>query len=180
MKKLIIIFLSFVLVLSAAYFIYSRVEFDSNINGDLSAGVTTGSPAADFKVYDSEGNSVNLSDNKGKPTVVNFWATWCSPCKEELPYFNTLAEEMGDKVNFMMVNVEAGSDNTFNDVLDFVKKNNYSFPVYHDRESDASKAYGVQSIPMTLFIDAQGNIVGSRIGSMSEKMLRDYIAEIDK
>ena len=135
-------------------------------------------PAMDFTVYTQEKTAVKLSDFYGKPIVVNFWATWCGPCKSELPAFEALYNEYKDEVNFLMVNLTDGAQETIPGVTDFITKNSYTFPVYFDTEMDAAITYGVYSIPATLFIDADGNIVASQLGAMSENTLKNYIESI--
>ncbi len=133
--------------------------------------------AMNFTVYDESGNPVNLSDFYGKPIVVNFWATWCGPCKSELPAFETLYQEYYD-VQFLMVNLTDGAQETVDGVSQFLVDNDYHFPVYFDTQADAALTYSVYSIPATLFIDADGNIVASHLGAMSEDTLRNYIENL--
>ena len=131
--------------------------------------------APDFTVLDSYGSSVRLSGKFGKPIVINFWATWCSPCRQELPDFNRLYSEYGDRVTFMMVNLTDGLRDTVEGTKSFVAQNGYTFPVYFDTGRGAANAYGVSSIPQTTFIDRSGNIYTTRIGAMNEATLRGYL-----
>jgi len=135
-------------------------------------------PAIDFTVYTQDGTTVNLSDFYGKPIVVNFWATWCGPCKSELPAFEQLYSEYGEDITFMMVNLTDGAQETVKGVNKFIMDNGYHFPVYFDTDADAALTYSVYSIPATLFIDADGNIVASHMGAMSESTLRNYIESL--
>lgn len=131
--------------------------------------------APDFTVLDANGKKTRLSDNFGKPIVINFWATWCPPCKRELPDFDKLCTEYGDKVVFMMVNLTDGRRDTVDGTKKFISKNGYTFPVYFDTEYNGADAYNVSSIPQTTFIDANGNVYTTRIGAMNESVLRSYI-----
>lgn len=131
--------------------------------------------APDFTVLDKDGNTVRLSDKFGKPIVINFWATWCPPCKQELPDFDKLCKEYGDRVVFMMVNLTDGYRDTVDGTKRFVSGKGYTFPVYFDTKDNAASAYNVSSIPQTTFIDAKGNIYTTRIGAMNEAMLRIYL-----
>lgn len=131
--------------------------------------------APDFTVLDANGKKIRLSDNFGKPIVINFWATWCPPCKRELPDFDKLCMEYGDKVVFMMVNLTDGRRDTVDGTKNFVSKNGYTFPVYFDTEYNGADAYNVSSIPQTTFIDANGNVYTTRIGAMNETVIRSYI-----
>ena len=128
-------------------------------------------PATDFTVEDGNSNSVNLSSFKGKPVVANFWATWCGPCKSELPAFEKAYKTYGDKVEFMMVNLTDGQRETVPVVNEFINNNGYTFPVYYDTQYSASAAYGISSIPATLFVDAEGNVFDGRLGAMNEETL---------
>ena len=110
-----------------------------------------------------------LSDKIGKPVVVNFWATWCGPCRSEMPVFDAAYKEYGDEVEFMMVNLTDGYNDIPEKVAEFVDANGYSFPIYHDLEQNAARVYSVYSIPMTLFVNADGSIYDTVIGAMNEK-----------
>lgn len=134
--------------------------------------------APDFPVLDADGNTVRLSDMFGKPVVINFWATWCPPCKRELPDFDRLCREYGDRVVFMMVNLTDGRRDTVDETKKFVSEKGYTFPVYFDTGLSGAKAYSVSSIPQTTFIDANGNVFATRIGAMNETVLRSYINAI--
>jgi thiol-disulfide isomerase/thioredoxin len=116
--------------------------------------------APDFKVYDAEGNAVNLSDYFGKPIILNFWASWCGPCQMEMPDFEEAYKEYGEEVQFLMVNSTAGSRETLETAQKFIEDNGYSFPVLFDTEANAAMAYGVNSLPNTYFIDGEGHAIG--------------------
>ncbi len=135
-------------------------------------------PAPDFTVYDGNGNAVNLSDFLGKPVVINFWATWCGYCKQEMPAFEKLSKEYGDEVVFMMINVTDGQQETKEDAVAFIKDNGYTFPVYYDVDLEATYTYGAYSLPATGFISAEGDFLGGHTGAMSEEMLRGYIEQL--
>jgi len=112
--------------------------------------------APDFTVYDADGNAVKLSDFRGKPTIVNFWASWCGPCKSEMPDFEAAYAEYGSKINFLMVNLTDGMQETKESAEAFLAKTEYSFPVYYDTQQNAAMTYGIYSIPTTYFFDAEG------------------------
>ena len=131
--------------------------------------------APDFTVLDKDGNTVRLSEKFGKPIVINFWATWCPSCKQELPDFDKLSKEYGDRIVFMMVNLTDGYRDTVDGTKRFVSGKGYTFPVYFDTKDNAASAYNVSSIPQTTFIDAKGNIYTTRIGAMNEATLRIYL-----
>lgn len=151
-----------------------------NQNHDSSEEIQTQATesAPDFTVKDYDGNSVKLSDWEGKPVVVNFWATWCGPCKTELPAFDELYVEYQDQVEFMMVNLTDGQRETVKLVKEFVQEEGYKFPVYFDTSHSAANAYSVYSIPLTVFIDEEGEIFNAHVGAMDENTLEQYIKEL--
>ena len=129
----------------------------------------------DFKVYTMDGKEITLYESFGKPLVVNFWATWCPPCKAEMPDFEELYKEYGDRVNFMMINMTDGNRDTVDGVKAFIEDSGYTFPVYCDSDLSAAYAYSVSSIPMTLFFDAEGNLLNSNVGMISEVQLEGML-----
>ena len=131
--------------------------------------------AIDFTVYDADGNPVTLFDQVGKPIVLNFWATWCGPCKSELPAFDKLSKEYEDKVTFMMINVTDGRKETVQGVKAFLEENNYTFPVYFDTTLQAANIYGAYSIPLTVLISSDGYLEGYQVGAVSENALRSAL-----
>ena len=128
--------------------------------------------APDFTVYDAEGNAVSLSDFIGKPTVVNFWASWCGPCQMEMPDFDEMYQELGDEVNFFMVNMTDGSRETVEAAKKFIEDSGYSFPIYFDTDLDAAMTYGVNSLPSTYFIDAEGHAIARGQGAIDAETLK--------
>lgn len=131
--------------------------------------------APDFTVFDTNGNSVKLSDLFGKPIVLNFWASWCSPCKSEMPEFNKVYEEVGEDITFMMVDLVDGQHETKEKGAQYVKEQGFSFPVYFDTKQDAAYKYGIASIPTTIFINKDGYIVTGAEGAIDAKTLKKGI-----
>lgn len=201
-KNIIILAVVFVIVIVAAVFGYNylserylpdSVPFDNPAAGDIQqeqeqddAETPDGTEnntsdeyaAPDFTVYDESGNAVKLSDFEGEPVVINFWASWCGPCKSELPAFDKLSAEYGEDVKFMMINLTDGVRETIDGVKEFVEENGYSFEVLYDTDFEAAYAYGVYSIPMTVFVDESGNIYTGYIGAINETTLEEVITEL--
>jgi len=126
----------------------------------------------DFTMQDAAGNNVNLSDLFGKPIVLNFWASWCPPCKAEMPDFNTVFEELGEDVHFVMLDAVDGVRETREKGEAYVTEQGFTFPVYYDMEQDAVIQYGIRAFPTTVFIDSEGYIVAGVEGSIDENTLR--------
>ncbi len=133
------------------------------------------SKAIDFTVLDANENEVTLESRIGKPVVLNFWASWCGPCKSEIPDFEKLYKEYGDDIEFVMVNLTDGTRETIEGAKKFIEKEEVTFPVYFDVNSEAAAAYQVTSIPTTYFIDDQGYLVAYAKGAMDEEMIRKGI-----
>lgn len=131
--------------------------------------------APDFTVLDAEGNAVKLSELFGKPIVLNFWASWCPPCKGEMPEFNKVYEEVGRDITFMMVDLVDGQRETKEKGAEYVKGQGFTFPVYFDTKQDAARKYGIASIPTTIFIDKDGYIVTGAESAIDEKTLQKGI-----
>ena len=128
-------------------------------------------PAPDFTVYDRNGQPVRLSDMFGKPIVLNFWASWCGPCRSEMPDFDEVYRLLGDEVVFMLVNLTDGEVETMQSASAFIDSMGYSFPIYFDLTDEAAYTYWVQSIPTTFFISARGNLVAYAEGALDYETL---------
>ena len=131
--------------------------------------------APDFTMLDSEGNEVNLRDFVGKPMILNFWASWCGPCKMEMPDIEKAYRQYGEEIHFLIVNCTDGSRETVDNAKEFIEGEGYTFPVYFDTTSMGAYTYGASSIPLTFFIDSEGNLVTYYIGAMSESILKQGI-----
>ena len=142
------------------------------------AQTSNGTPATDFAVYDMEGNTVQLSDHFGTPVIVNFWATWCPPCRGELPDFQEMYEQYGEQVTFLMVDLTTSEDGGQKDVQTFLTQNGFTFPVLLDLDGNAAAAYAVNAIPETLVIDADGMIRSMYYGAIDGAILEEQIGII--
>ena len=139
-KTAILVLLALVALMICAGILYSRLSSGFSMDvisseaADPSASEEELTPAPDFTVYDFQGNEVSLSDFRGKPVVLNFWASWCGPCKREMPDFESIYQELGEDVEFMMVNVTDGSRETRDSAAEFIAGEGYTFPVYYDSQ----------------------------------------------
>ena len=154
----------------------SSAPTDTPADGETEGEAANTAP--DFTVQDGEGNSVKLSDFFGKPIVLNFWASWCPPCKAELPDFEDAYKKYDGEVVFLMVNMTDNQMETVEVAKDFVKTHGYTFPVYYDVDYQAATVYGIRSIPQTYFINAAGEAVASATGMISADQLEQGIGMI--
>jgi len=155
-----------------------EVTVQEDVSEELPQGETqepAPQPAPDFTVLDENQAEVSLSDFAGKPVLINFWATWCGPCASEMPAFDAAFAEYGEDIQFMMVNLTDGGRDTIEGVQEYIAENGYSFPVYYDTEMDAMQTYGAYSIPMTVLVDAEGNLLGGYRGALPESMIQEAI-----
>lgn len=134
--------------------------------------------APDFTVYDKDGKEVRLSSLFGKPIVLNFWASWCPPCKGEMPHFNKVYADVKKDVIFMMVDMVDGQRETADKGKKYVEDQGFTFPVYFDTDQEAATVYGIASIPTTIFIDKDGYIVTGAQGAIDEETLLKGIGYI--
>ena len=127
--------------------------------------------APDFTMLDKDGNEVTLASFFGKPIILNFWASWCGPCKMEMPELQKFYEKYGEEIHFLLVSV----DDDVDAAKTFIADSGYSFPVYFDTTSAGAYTYGASSIPLTYFIDADGNLTAYYMGAMSESILQQGV-----
>lgn len=112
------------------------------------------------------------------PVLVDFWASWCGPCKSEMPDFEKMYKKYDNDIEFMMVNMTDGGQETKENAKNFIKLEEYKFPVYYDVNMSAGRAYNVMSIPATYFINKDGKIVAYANGAIDESAIKDGIEEI--
>ena len=137
--------------------------------------------APDFTVQDAAGRAVSLSAFKGKPVVLNFWASWCPPCRSEMPDYEKVYRQYGGRgVVFMMVNLTDGDRETAAAAKRFLQKNGYTFPAYFDMGLGAANAYGIASIPDSIFIDRNGKIAKAYEGAIDAAAMKQNIEAILK
>ena len=134
--------------------------------------------APDFSFQDSSEGIYSLSDFRGKPVILNFWSSTCPPCMAEMPLFQQFWEKYGDQVNFVVVNLTDGYNDTFASAMKVVEENEFTFPVYFDTSSAGAIAYSIRSIPMTYFLDANGVIVSEHLGMLTEQTLEAAIQSL--
>ena len=161
-----------VLALAVAGLLFTQNEAKNEFSPKSSAEAKE--PAPNFTLKIVEGRDFHLSDYKGKPILINFFASWCLPCREEMPVLEKIVHEYGPKgVVFLGIAV----DDTEAKIKDFIARYGVTFPVGLDKTATIQKSFGIYGIPTTYFINKQGIINYSHSGSVTEELLHH---ELDK
>jgi len=135
--------------------------------------------AREFILEDMAGNNVDLTSFHGRPMVLNFWATWCPACTDMMPDLEAAYQTHGDDVQFLAINLIGSREaETRERVLEYIESNGFTFPVYFDNEDVVSRTFAVQGIPLTVFVNAQGEVVFQQTGSLPEIVLDMNIRRI--
>lgn len=134
--------------------------------------------AADFELTSLDGNEIKLSDLKGKKVILNFWTTWCPPCREEMPHLQNFYEDhKDDDIEILAVNL-TNLDDGEEAVGSFVDDFGLTFPVLLDTDGDVGITYETFTIPTSYILDEEGRIFQKVVGPMDEQMLNDMISAI--
>ena len=135
-------------------------------------GIEIGKSAPDFTLTKLDGTNVKLSDLKGKKVILNFWATWCGPCQQEMPDMEAFYKEHKENVEILAVNYTPSEKVGEEKVSNFAKEKGITFPILLDKNIDVTTAYKVITIPTSYFIDTKGVIQDKFIGPMTQKRWR--------
>lgn len=190
-KKIIVGIAGFAVFLGLVYVAYNGLTKDyqdrtDNLSNNISSENGGANPdeneklkAPDFTVYDESMNPVKLSDYAGTPVVLNFWATWCGYCKDEMPYFQEASENFSDdQVKILMINMTDGRNETKESALQYMKNNNYTMKLLLDIDQEVARGFRVSGIPRTIFIDKDGYIRHDQVGKIDAKTLNTKIEEL--
>lgn len=150
----------------------STVENSSDKIAIENPQTPTKQKSIDFKLKDLNGKEVSLNDFKGKNVLLNFWATWCPPCKAEMPDIEKFYQENKNS-DLVILAVNLGEDKQT--VKSFIDKNKYNFDILLDSNQDVATKYNIVSIPTSFFIDKEGNIVSKKIGAMTIEEMKSYV-----
>ncbi|EIJ77982.1 ahpC/TSA family protein [Bacillus methanolicus PB1] len=136
-------------------------------------GLQTGVKAPDFEIKTLTGETVKLSQFEGKKVMLNFWATWCPPCKEEMPEMEQFYREKKEEIVILAVNIDPQYD-----VQRFAKEMGVTFPILLDEDDSVNKKYQILTIPTTFFIDEKGMIRSKYLGSMTIDKMKQYLDDL--
>lgn len=148
-------------------------EGDESIKPKRRVPLQEGSKAPDFTANLLDGTTFTLSELQGKPVIINFWATWCGPCVQEMPAFQRLKEDFGDEIGIIAVN--SGEDEET--VMEFVEENGYTFPVVLDADYDVSMLYPTNGIPYTVILDEEGSVTHLSTGATDADTMYEIYKE---
>ncbi len=141
---------------------------------EAAVGVNVGELAPGFTLVDLEGNQVSLSDFRGETVFLNFWATWCPPCRAEMPEIEAVYQEYKDKgVVVIGVDIQEAE----REVLNFVQQGGYSWAFVLDTSGVVAANYNITAIPTSFFIDGEGIIRAVKIGAMTKRAMENKLAE---
>jgi cytochrome c biogenesis protein CcmG/thiol:disulfide interchange protein DsbE len=136
-----------------------------------SGSAAIGKPALDFTINSLKNDEIHLSNYRGHPLILNFWASWCAPCKLEMPYIQQRYQSLDSQLD--VIGVNAGEPT--GDIQTFVEDYGLTFDIGVDTKGEVQKMYTVVGLPVTYFIDEEGIIRAEHIGEMSEDQLDGYL-----
>ncbi len=149
--------------------------FKGNVSLDAGVNPASGGLASEFYWYDSNGKKMSLGDLKGKTVLINFWATWCGPCKAELPDIETLSKTYAASGLVVIgVSVDKGS-NLLTDVSDFVSQNGLTYQIVIDNDNVADAYGNINAIPTSFLVNKDGKIVDKWIGTRDKAFFESTI-----
>ena len=171
--------LSIILVFGFAWIFISADRSGSSTSGKIPAP-QQGFLAPDFELQTTTGETIKLSNLRGQAVLINLWATWCPPCRAEMPAIESIYEEYKDK-GLVVLAVNMTYQDTFANIDPFIEEYNLTFPVLLDTPNEVGSAYQLRSLPSSYFIDREGIISEVVIGGpMAEALLRTRVEQILK
>jgi len=168
-------FFILLLVIGLVWIFASRVSSDNLVMGAIPQPFE-GFPAPDIELATADGNIIKLSDLRGQPIILNFWASWCPPCRAEMPAIQAVYQVYQND-GLMILAVNASNQDDMNDANAFITGLNLTFPIFFDRTGHAQDAYKVSALPTTFFIDRDGIIQSVVIGGPIAEALLNVKAQ---
>lgn len=157
----------------------SQTRTDDSANAPGQAGEAAPVPAPDFTLQDQYGNTHTFSDYKGKTVFLNFWATWCPPCRAEMPEIQEIYEEYGENASDVIIlgiaSPNVGREGSAEEIASFLTENHYTYPVVMDTDGMIAYYYGISAYPTTFMINADGNVFGYVPGQITKDIMKSII-----
>ena len=189
MKKNLILWVTALILLLTALFVTKyydngsgnkilqnpAAQVQSNLTQNSSSNSSVAQKAIDFTLTDLDGKKVSLKDFIGKNVYLNFWATWCPPCKSEMPEIEKVYQQYKDK-DFVVLAVDLGEDK--NIVKNFMQQNKYTFNILLDSNQNVATQYNINAIPVSYFINKDGNVVAKKIGALTGEEMQSYVKQL--
>ena len=170
----------FAILLSGLAWIWFSAAPESGTTNGFIPAPRQGFLAPEFALYSNQQELVNFGDLKGKPVIINFWASWCPPCRAEMPAIEKVSQDYSQK-GLVILAVNATNQDDLQDIQAFVQELDLSFPILFDELGSVNQLYQVSALPTTFFINAEGFIQDVVIGGpMSEALLRARVEQILK
>ncbi|MBM7603100.1 thiol-disulfide isomerase/thioredoxin [Metabacillus crassostreae] len=166
-----------ILAISILVFLIGYAIYNTVMPSNAKVGVTEGNAAPDFELTTLDGEKMSLSDLKGKKVLVNFWATWCPPCRSEMPDMQQIYDEYDDDVVIAAVNLTS-SESSIDTVESFVNELSLTFPILLDEKGKVNNEYEVLSYPTSYFIDEEGIIKTKFVGALSYDQMKKLIDDM--
>ncbi len=155
----------------------TKASYKNNVSLVSSVSPASGETASNFSWYDSEGKPLSLNSLKGKTVLINFWATWCGPCKAELPDIEAISKQYAVKGLVVIGVSEDRGDQLLKDVSDFASENGLSYQIVIDND-DIASAYGnINAIPTSFLVNKDGQVVEKWIGVRDKKFFESTVAK---
>lgn len=168
-KRFLLIAMCVILAVTGLWYIAAHTgKATKTVTAEI--GVTPGKQFDGFTLTSLEGKQITVGQ-LGKVTVINFWATWCPPCREEMPELNKFAKKYQQSLLFYAVNIQEGSDK----VGEFINKNNYTMTTLLDSDGTVAKNFRISAIPTTIVIDKDGLIKFRKSGPVTMSELEEVI-----
>lgn len=150
-------------------------DLRTNVDG-MEAKAEKGFLAPNFTIEHVDGNKISLSNFIGKPVFINFWASWCGPCRDEMPFIQEAYDAYGDQIEFIMINVI--ETDKIKDMQTYISEYGFTFPVYLDKKNVVSDLYNIYGYPTSFFIDRNGIIQEQFLGGMTEEFFTKNIQDL--